>query len=123
MSWHLSPLFCDHHIGVYVRLEAIEEQPRTQHLPGPVINLSLHGPVVYPSLSQELDLSFNRISGMGIAALAASLRDSRCQVSTLSLAQNGFGRRGGEHLALVLVGGEHVDAWGKVYGIRYTVHQ
>lgn len=52
---------------------------------------------------------------MGVAALAATLQDPRCQVSTLSLAQNGFGLRGGEHLALVLAGGEHVDAWGKVH--------
>ena len=59
------------------------------------------------------------ISGMGIAALAASLQDPRCQVETLRLAQNGFGLRGGEHLGMMLSGGERKDAWGKVHTLPY----
>ena len=64
--------------------------------------------------SQELVLSFNRISGSGVAALASSLGDPRCRVLRLSLSRNGIGRRGGEHLGRMLRGGEAAGRWGQV---------
>ncbi len=67
--------------------------------------------------AQDLDLSFNRISGAGVAAIAASLGDPRCRVRRLSLSQNGFGRRGGEHLGRMLTGGAgggEGGQWGQV---------
>ncbi|CAM9887152.1 unnamed protein product, partial [Laminaria digitata] len=67
---------------------------------------------------QELDLSFNRISGEGVAALAASLQHPRCRVARLCLSQNGIGRRGGEHLGRMLAGGEGAGQWGQVACLR-----
>ncbi|CAM9474289.1 unnamed protein product, partial [Ectocarpus fasciculatus] len=76
------------------------------------------------NVRQELDLSFNRISGAGIAALAASLGDPRCRLSWLSLSQNGIGRRGGEHLGKMLAGGGEGGGgaqWGQVPCLRELV--
>ncbi|CAN0192804.1 unnamed protein product, partial [Ectocarpus sp. 12 AP-2014] len=76
------------------------------------------------NVRQELDLSFNRISGAGIAALAASLGDPRCRLSWLSLSQNGIGRRGGEHLGKMLAGGGEDEGgaqWGQVPCLRELV--
>ncbi|CAM9792086.1 unnamed protein product, partial [Ectocarpus sp. 8 AP-2014] len=73
---------------------------------------------------RALDLSFNRISGAGIAALAASLGDPRCRLSWLSLSQNGIGRRGGERLGKMLAGGSEDDGgaqWGQVPCLRELV--
>lgn len=65
---------------------------------------------------QEVDLSLNRMSGAGVAALAASLADPTSGVTSLCLAQNGIGRRGGEHLAKMLSGGARDGdvEWGHV---------
>lgn len=46
--------------------------------------------------------------------LASSLGDPRCRVVNLRLAHNGIGRRGGEHLGLMLEGGGGVGQWGLV---------
>ncbi|CAN0200521.1 unnamed protein product [Pylaiella littoralis] len=67
---------------------------------------------------EELDLSFNRISGEGIAALAASLGNPCCRVLRLGLSQNGIGRRGGEHVGMMLKGCEGAGQWGQVPCLR-----
>lgn len=77
--------------------------------PDPPSRSVLAHPLFFPIATlpprQELILSFNRISGAGAAALAAALGNPRCRVVHLSLAQNGIGRRGAEHLGEMLRGG------------------